>query len=77
LTEYPCRIIRTVIESITEPTRLKMKRSPKIYTAMLNVKVTPDQKEQIRSAATAVGATLGVYVRNVLLEKSRRVLKAA
>ena len=54
-----------------------MKRSPKIYTAMLNVKVTPDQKEQIRSAATAVGATLGVYVRNVLLEKSRRVLKAA
>lgn len=54
-----------------------MSRGPINYETTINVAMTTKQKEEIRRAATAIGSTLGIFVRAVLKKEADRVNKAA
>ncbi len=54
-----------------------MSKGPLIYDTPLGVKVTKEQKEEIRRASTRIGSTLGIFIRTTLLKEAAKVNKAA
>lgn len=56
---------------------MQMSKGPLIYTKAIGLRLTPEQKEEIQQAATRVGDVLGRFVRQAVLEKSRKINKTA
>jgi uncharacterized protein (DUF1778 family) len=54
-----------------------MSKGPMIYDTVLSIKVTKDQKEAIRSAATTIGSQLGIFIRTTLVKEAAKIKKAA